>query len=75
MDDLARVANLSPSQFLVGFRRSTGTTPHQYVIGRRVERAAGLLERGEKTPAEAAVEVGFYDLTRRGGPTRGGMPP
>lgn len=40
------------------FKASTGLTPHQYVIRRRVERARELLEAGCQI-AEAAAAVGF----------------
>ena len=49
------------------FRRRTGLSPHQYVLGRRVQRAKELLRAGRLTPAEVAGAVGFYDqshLTR-----------
>ncbi len=55
---LAAVAGLSPYHFIRRFRASTGTTPHQYVIRRRVERAGELLRAGCDI-AEAAARVGF----------------
>ncbi len=58
VDRLAAVAGLSPFHFLRLFRGSTGTTPRQYVIGRRVERARQLLEGGCGI-AQAAVRSGF----------------
>ena len=35
--------------------------PHQYIIAQRVERASSLLRRGDLTPGQVAVLVGFYD--------------
>ncbi|SIO64922.1 transcriptional regulator, AraC family [Singulisphaera sp. GP187] len=55
---LAAVAGLSPYHFARLFRVATGTTPHQYVIRRRVERARELL-RGGCDIALAAARVGF----------------
>jgi len=40
------------------FKRSTGITPHQYVIRCRVRRAMRLLSREELSVADIALEVG-----------------
>ena len=40
---LARAARLSPAHFSREFRRAFGETPHQYLLTRRLERAAALL--------------------------------
>lgn len=55
---LAAVAGLSPHHFLRRFRASTGTTPRQYVIRRRVERARRLMAEGCDI-AQAAARAGF----------------
>jgi AraC family transcriptional regulator len=57
--DLAAMAGDSPFHFARKFSRMTGLTPHQYVIGRRVERARQLLEQDELSIATIAVETGF----------------
>ncbi|ESA37411.1 transcriptional family [Leptolyngbya sp. Heron Island J] len=57
--DLATVAQMSPSHFTQLFKKSTGFTPHQYVIQHRVERARQLLVEGKLTIAEVALQVGF----------------
>ena len=41
------------------FKMSTGTTPHQYVMRRRVERAQELLRESQTPLAEVATQVGF----------------
>ncbi|MGG6288195.1 helix-turn-helix transcriptional regulator, partial [Leptolyngbya sp. AN03gr2] len=46
-----------PQQALV--KQSTGLTPHQYVIQRRIERAKQLLRAGNLTIAQIALQVGF----------------
>ncbi|HEY5792310.1 MAG TPA: AraC family transcriptional regulator [Chthoniobacterales bacterium] len=64
---LARQANLSPSHFLALFRRSTGLSPHQYLMRRRVERARSLLRQRNLSLVEIAQCCGFADqshLTR-----------
>jgi AraC-like DNA-binding protein len=64
--ELAALAGVSRLQLLRGFAREIGTTPHAYVIRRRVRLARQLLAAGE-TPAQAAVEAGFADQSH---PTR-----
>jgi AraC-like DNA-binding protein len=61
--DLAAGAGLSPYHFLRVFRRVTGTTPHQYVIGARLRRATRLLADTSLSITEIAYEVGFADLS------------
>jgi AraC family transcriptional regulator len=57
--DIAQVAGLSVSHFKTMFRKSLGVPPHQYLIRRRVERAASQL-RLEKIPiGQIALEDGF----------------
>lgn len=58
---LAAECNLSPSQFNRAFKASTGTTPHQWLVERRVDRARDLLLRSRKTMAEIAQLCGFTD--------------
>ena len=56
---LAAVANLSPYHFARLFKASTGFAPHQYVIGRRIERAKLLLSTTNWSLAAIAHAVGF----------------
>jgi AraC family transcriptional regulator len=58
---IADAAALSPYHFAHGFKQSTGVSPHQYVIGRRVERAKTLLATGNLPLTTIARRVGFYD--------------
>ena len=62
LDQMAAVAQLSPSHFMRQFKAATGLAPHQYVIARRVERAQHLLKSDDEVAlAEVAVRVGFAD--------------
>src|SRR6202007_3322713 len=56
---LAGVAGLSRAQFVRLFRNATGTSPHRYVMRRRVERARELLRRTELPLAAIAADLGF----------------
>ena len=58
LDDLAAVVGRSRFHFARLFKASTGETPHQYVVRRRVERARELLRAGGVI-AEVAAAVGF----------------
>ena len=64
--ELAALLGVSRFQFLRGFARAVGTTPHAYLLQQRVGLARRLLASG-RFPAEAAAEAGFADqshLTR-----------
>ncbi len=58
LQDLASVVGRSRFHFSRLFKASTGKTPHQYVVDRRVERARELLQMGGII-ADVALEVGF----------------
>jgi AraC family transcriptional regulator len=59
---LAAVVGLNPYHFARQFKAATGLPPHQYVIGRRVERARQLLQAGtDLSLAEVALSAGFSD--------------
>jgi AraC-like DNA-binding protein len=57
---LANEAGLSRYQFLRGFTRATGLTPHAYLIQRRIHHARQLIGRGVRL-AEVAADSGFSD--------------
>jgi AraC-like DNA-binding protein len=57
--DLAAAAGLSPAHFSREFRRAFGEAPHQYLLTRRLERAAQLLRTTDWTVARIAVSVGL----------------
>lgn len=59
-EDLAALAGLSPACFHVHFKRVTGSSPKDYWLRMRVQRAAGRLrEIPELTITEVAHEFGF----------------
>ena len=59
--DLAKLAGLSESQFERTFRKTFGSSPRQYLIRIRIEKACRLLRETDLTLAAVAVECGFYD--------------
>jgi AraC family transcriptional regulator len=64
---IAQAVYISPYHFTKLFKRSTGQSPHQYVVEARVRKAKELLTKGKFTISEAAYQVGFVDqshLTR-----------
>jgi AraC family transcriptional regulator len=56
---IASIINISPTYFASLFKRATGTSPHQYVIEQRVERAKSLLSKTDMAIADIALQVGF----------------
>jgi AraC family transcriptional regulator len=61
--DLAARVDLSPFHFLRVFRRVTGTTPHQYLIGARLRLAARMLAHTDRLVTAIAYDAGFDDLS------------
>ncbi len=57
--ELAQVVGMSQYYFSKLFKLSTGTTPHQFVMRQRVERAQELLRESRTPLAEVATHVGF----------------
>jgi AraC family transcriptional regulator len=57
--ELAAITQLSTYHFCHAFKRSTGFTPHQYVILQRVERAKLLLREQKIGIAQVAIACGF----------------
>ncbi len=59
---LARAAHLSPAHFSREFRRTFGETPHQYLLTRRLERAAALLRNSDRGVTEICFDVGLQSV-------------
>jgi AraC-like DNA-binding protein len=55
---MARAAQLSPAHFSREFRRTFGESPHQYLLTRRLERAAALLRTTDWSVARICLAVG-----------------
>jgi AraC family transcriptional regulator len=59
LEAMARACGLGTKTFLRSFRATCGTSPYQYVIAVRVERARRLIEEQSMGLAEIAVRCGF----------------
>ena len=59
---LARAAHLSPAHFSREFRGAFGETPHQYLLTRRLERAAELLRNTDRGIMEICLAVGLRSV-------------
>ncbi|HEY9664595.1 MAG TPA: AraC family transcriptional regulator, partial [Allocoleopsis sp.] len=57
--EIADVINISPTYFASLFKRAIGTSPHQYVIQQRVEKAKEMLSKTDLAIADIALQVGF----------------
>lgn len=62
VDALARAAHASPAHFIRQFKRAFGETPHQYLLTRRLERAAALLGGTDHSVARICAEVGLASV-------------
>lgn len=58
--EAAALLGASETHLVRAFTREIGIAPHQYLTGRRLDRARRLLLSG-RTAADTAAEVGFYD--------------
>jgi AraC family transcriptional regulator len=61
LSELAAVAGLSPHYFAQLFKQSVGTSPHQYVLSQRIERAKESLCNPNRTVIEAGLNAGFQN--------------
>ncbi len=61
LDELARITGLSRSYFTRVFRRSFGTSPHDFIVERRVERAKVRMLESAEPLSQVALSCGFTD--------------
>jgi AraC family transcriptional regulator len=59
LSELAESVGLSTAHFSAMFRQSTGETPHQFVMRKRIERAKAMLRAAEVRVLDVAVACGF----------------
>ena len=61
IEEVANECDLSRGYFIRAFSRTTGRTPHQWLLEQRVIRARQLIETTDMTLAEIAAACGFAD--------------
>jgi AraC family transcriptional regulator len=59
LDEMAQSVGLSTAHFARMFRKSTGETPHQFVLRQRLERAKAMLRAPDARVLDVAVACGF----------------
>ncbi len=59
LPELAQECRLSVTHFVRGFRRSTGMSPHQWLLARRIGKAKVLLTKSNLSLADIALACGF----------------
>jgi AraC-like DNA-binding protein len=62
LSEISKQACLSRYHFLRLFRDTYDTTPHQYLIQKRIEKAKELLRRRSLSVTDVCFEVGFESL-------------
>lgn len=62
VSDMAAAAGLSRAEFSRQFKRTFGEPPHQYLITRRLERAASLLRTTDWSIADVCFAVGAQSV-------------
>ena len=61
LTELAKACRLSASAFARAFKQSTGVTPYQWFLSRRIELSMELMTDHERALAEIALLAGFAD--------------
>jgi len=61
--ELSAYVAMSKYHFLRTFKRASGMTPHQYILGRRLRKAAAALRVTREPVARVALDQGFGDLS------------
>jgi AraC family transcriptional regulator len=59
LDEMAQSVGLSTAHFARMFRKSTGETPHRFVLRQRLERAKAMLRAPDERVLDVAVACGF----------------
>src|ERR1700719_3871675 len=59
LDQMAQSVGLSTAHFARMFRKSTGETPHRFVLRQRIERAKAMLRAPDSRVLDVAVACGF----------------
>lgn len=63
INELAKIAYLSPTQFKKRFKETVGTSVHKYITLQRMERAKALLTHTDLPVQVIAERVGYSDIS------------
>jgi AraC family transcriptional regulator len=63
IDELGEACGVSARHFIRAFRKSTGRTPHQWLMQERALNAKNLLEHSDRTLAEISAMCGYANLS------------
>ena len=61
LEDIAKEVGLSKYHFSRQFKQSTGATPYQFLMTRKMDKARALLETGENPITDIAHQLNFSD--------------
>lgn len=59
---LAAISAVSPAHFARSFKQAFGLPPHRYLLTRRIERAAALLDESEASITDIAFQTGWQSI-------------
>ena len=59
IDSLATKIGFSPSSLIIGFKTTTGYTPHAYLVKCRIDSAKEMLKGGDVSVTEVSGKLGF----------------
>jgi AraC-like DNA-binding protein len=62
INEIAVVSCMSEFHFFRSFRQAFGITPYQYILAKRLEFAASLIEEGRQTITDIALVCNFPDI-------------
>ena len=59
IDDICKQIHLSPYYFIRIFKKSTGLSPHEFLLSIRIGKAEEILKKGDYSIGEVAKFCGF----------------
>ncbi len=59
IEDMAAIAHISAYHFIRMFKLATGSTPHQYIANKRINKAKYLLAKTDEPILKIALDTGF----------------